>query len=409
MFRKFLIIFSVATVLVLGAQHELHAKPTDLDLLSLLSRKSISRLLDDYKQEPLAVTISPKNFENGAKVSTLHILPRINLEEKTLLLVLSGAETTSNPESDGPIDTYLLAALRYWLCPDEALDPTNKNFILQLRIQERVRYLRETAGSIQKHTQEMFQKLELESKNSDFKVIVVGHSLGGFFAQILALQTGIEAVTFNAPGAVSTGPIGGDSAASEKLPIRNYVRGAGVWSNISNYLGKKILLPEFRYGPAKDHYGKHYDSLNQNIDILAQDLNEITQAALKAGKIPAFIISLTRVHADASRIRKPSQPTENLEKEQVNLLPPAEALAHVAQTLEKVNASKRITLSVEGARKLLCLAVQMNPDSATDSELRNQAKRLYIRIHPDKNPENSDLASETFGKLRALVDFYFKD
>jgi len=81
-----------------------------------------------------------------------------------------------------------------------------------------------------------------DQKYHNYRLIVTGHSLGGFFAQIIAAKKGLDAITFNAPGAKAWM----DQYAlkiHEKCSITNYVRTSDLAASLGTHIGKKMVWP----------------------------------------------------------------------------------------------------------------------------------------------------------------------
>lgn len=104
-------------------------------------------------------------------------------------------------------------------------------------------------------------------KLSKSRVTLVGHSLGGFIAQVLAAEQAVPAVTFNAPGGANY---------NKKLKsniIRNISRKSDVVGTIGKHIGKSVWVKDLKFNPKKDIFNPAgYLINNHNIGDLITDL-----------------------------------------------------------------------------------------------------------------------------------------
>ena len=104
-------------------------------------------------------------------------------------------------------------------------------------------------------------------KLSKERVTLVGHSLGGFIAQVLAAEQAVPAVTFNAPGAANY------NSKLRSTKIRNISRKSDVVGTIGKHIGKSVWVPNLRFNPTKDIVNPAgYLVKNHNIGDLITDL-----------------------------------------------------------------------------------------------------------------------------------------
>ena len=81
---------------------------------------------------------------------------------------------------------------------------------------------------------------------SKARVMVTGHSLGGFIAQIIAAENGLRAVTFNALGARNY------KKSKENKGIRNIVRKNDIVGRFGKHLGREIVYGNVNFSIKKD-------------------------------------------------------------------------------------------------------------------------------------------------------------
>lgn len=104
-------------------------------------------------------------------------------------------------------------------------------------------------------------------KLSKERVTLVGHSLGGFIAQVLAAEQAVPAVTFNAPGAANY------NSKLRSTKIRNISRKSDVVGTIGKHIGRSVWVPNLRFNPKKDIVNPAgYLVKNHNIGDLITDL-----------------------------------------------------------------------------------------------------------------------------------------
>lgn len=81
------------------------------------------------------------------------------------------------------------------------------------------------------------------------KITIVGHSSGGFIAQLVGEDLQLQTTTFNAPGALSCAPNQVKKIRSQSLV--NYVRDNDVVGRFgTGHLGTVVTWPNFNEGPA---------------------------------------------------------------------------------------------------------------------------------------------------------------
>lgn len=93
---------------------------------------------------------------------------------------------------------------------------------------------------------------QIKPNNKESNIVLTGHSLGGFLAQIVGTETGHTTYTFNAPGAEGYLP-----KLKESKNIFNYIRESDIVGNFGNHIGevniikdlnsKNKLSPDFLY------------------------------------------------------------------------------------------------------------------------------------------------------------------
>lgn len=99
------------------------------------------------------------------------------------------------------------------------------------------------------------------------RVTLVGHSLGGFIAQVLAAEQAVPAVTFNAPGAANY------NAKLRGKQIRNVSRKSDVVGTIGKHIGRSVWVADLKFNPKKDIVNPAgYLVNNHNIGDLIKDL-----------------------------------------------------------------------------------------------------------------------------------------
>lgn len=99
------------------------------------------------------------------------------------------------------------------------------------------------------------------------RVTLVGHSLGGFIAQVLAAEQAVPAVTFNAPGAANY------NSKLRSSRIRNISRKSDVVGTIGKHIGKSVWVANLKFNPKKDIVNPAgYLVNNHNIADLIKDL-----------------------------------------------------------------------------------------------------------------------------------------
>lgn len=104
-------------------------------------------------------------------------------------------------------------------------------------------------------------------KLSKARVTLVGHSLGGFIAQVLAAEQVVPAVTFNAPGAAHY------NAKLKNSRIRNVSRKSDVVGTVGKHIGKSVWVKDLAFRPKKDIINPAgYLVSNHNIADLIKDL-----------------------------------------------------------------------------------------------------------------------------------------
>lgn len=118
-----------------------------------------------------------------------------------------------------------------------------------------------------------FMKRVMEMKDrkgrtlSKQRVTLVGHSLGGFIAQVLAAEQAVPAVTFNAPGAANY------NAKLRNERIRNVSRKTDVVGTIGKHIGKSVWVADLKFNPKKDIVNPAgYLVKNHDIADLIRDL-----------------------------------------------------------------------------------------------------------------------------------------
>ena len=104
-----------------------------------------------------------------------------------------------------------------------------------------------------KHALETFEQIKKENPGCTY--YITGHSLGGFYAQIVAYHYGYTAYTFNAPGAYQTYRQVYPAWArrlwwirSKKL-ITNYIREHDLVGTFGTHLGKTTIIPNVDKAP----------------------------------------------------------------------------------------------------------------------------------------------------------------
>lgn len=104
-------------------------------------------------------------------------------------------------------------------------------------------------------------------KLSKSRVTLVGHSLGGFIAQVLAAEQAVPAVTFNAPGAANY------NKNLKSVRIRNVSRKSDVVGTIGKHIGKSVWVKNLAFKPKKDIANPAgYLVNNHNLAELIKDL-----------------------------------------------------------------------------------------------------------------------------------------
>lgn len=107
---------------------------------------------------------------------------------------------------------------------------------------------------------------------SKTRVTLVGHSLGGFIAQVLAAEQAVPAVTFNAPGAANY------NSKLRSRNIRNVSRKSDVVGTIGKHIGKSVWVKDLKFNPKKDIANPAgYLVNNHNIADLIKDLRRWKQ------------------------------------------------------------------------------------------------------------------------------------
>lgn len=109
-------------------------------------------------------------------------------------------------------------------------------------------------------------------KHSKARVKLVGHSLGGFIAQVLAAEQAVPAVTFNALGAAHYN----DRLKSSR--IRNISRSSDVIGTMGKHIDKSVWVKDLAFRPKKDIVNPAgYLVNNHNIADLIKDLRRWKQ------------------------------------------------------------------------------------------------------------------------------------
>ena len=99
------------------------------------------------------------------------------------------------------------------------------------------------------------------------RVTLVGHSLGGFIAQVLAAEQAVPAVTFNAPGAANYSP------KLRSNQIRNVSRKNDVVGTLGKHIGTSVWVADLKFNPENDLVNPAgYLIINHNIAELIKDL-----------------------------------------------------------------------------------------------------------------------------------------
>jgi hypothetical protein len=99
------------------------------------------------------------------------------------------------------------------------------------------------------------------------RVTLVGHSLGGFIAQVLAAEEAVGAVTFNAPGAANY------NAKLRGRQIRNVSRKNDVVGTLGKHIGSSVWVADLKFDPKKDIVNPAgYLNSNHGIGELIKDL-----------------------------------------------------------------------------------------------------------------------------------------
>ncbi|MFC4075473.1 Mbeg1-like protein [Salinithrix halophila] len=119
----------------------------------------------------------------------------------------------------------------------------------------------QTTG-VQEHNAKKFvEAVKKKSKAKDSSIVLTGHSLGGFHAQMAAKKTGLPAVTYNAPGVKPNpgGTLGALRKAKEGLKAIFNPR-MNVLDDIKNVTGTNDdqVVNYVNEGDAIGNYGIHY-------------------------------------------------------------------------------------------------------------------------------------------------------
>ena len=100
-------------------------------------------------------------------------------------------------------------------------------------------------------------------------IVITGHSLGGYLAQSVASRTGVQAVTFNAPGASAL-------KKGENTNITNYMREHDVVGMFGSHIGPVIKFPDVHPNlDPRDRYVIRNHSIQQFATNLSQGLTPL--------------------------------------------------------------------------------------------------------------------------------------
>lgn len=102
-------------------------------------------------------------------------------------------------------------------------------------------------------------------KNLKYSKMVVGHSLGGFLAQVIAAENGVKAKTFNAPGAAAF-------TTKRSSSITNYVRNFDMVGGFGIHIGTKVVYPGVQFEPL--NYKERYVIRNHSMTEFYSDLKK---------------------------------------------------------------------------------------------------------------------------------------
>lgn len=228
-FRKYLFLIAFFTILLNSCSLREKARPTLHELASLASHvydpndnnKLPHHLVcDDYTNESLgftAATYSNQHFKIVVFRGTKNVFDGI----ADVGLALSGIFGDKKPDSDVlEIATGLTTG------------------VLDMKV---------------KQAQQYYTK---SKENESRTIIIVGHSLGGFFAQVVGYTSGEETHTFNAPG------------AAKYIEKKKLKQAADI--NITNHLSMDVV----------SNFGKHvgrdttYNNSGHSIDDFCKFLQE---------------------------------------------------------------------------------------------------------------------------------------
>lgn len=102
---------------------------------------------------------------------------------------------------------------------------------------------------------------------SKTRVTLVGHSLGGFIAQVLAAEQNVPAVTFNASGARNY------NSKLKSDRIRNVSREGDVVGTLGKHIGRSVWVPDLKFNFKRDKANPaSYLVNNHNLAELIKDL-----------------------------------------------------------------------------------------------------------------------------------------
>lgn len=99
------------------------------------------------------------------------------------------------------------------------------------------------------------------------RVVITGHSLGGYVAQVIAAERDLDALTFNAPGALAYAP------KLQGRKTRNIARANDVVGQFGTHIGKKVDVPDL----SPKNEGAGWAGANHSITRLSEDLAKANQ------------------------------------------------------------------------------------------------------------------------------------